>query len=320
MVRCELIVGFAKKYGVRFYDYLRLAIGFHPMLDQLFSGLAIGSIYMLIALGFTLVLGIGNMVNLSHGSIVVAGMYTVYALHTDLDTPIYLAVIVAMGVGAILSSIIYGLAIKPSIRRPSTDNGHRDQLVYTLLMMSVMTALFQLIFTSELLSLPFEEVRAVEILGVNVERARLIAFIVAVVATALLYAWMQFSTRGKILRMTGKFTESSHAIGVPVKRVFFSLFIFGGALAGLAGGLLMTVQPVSPISSFEILIVAFIVTIAARLTFIGVGVMGLLYGIAQVMLNSRVDSHLATALVFLAFLAVLSFDKLLSAKTRVRKA
>jgi len=290
------------------------------MLDQLFSGLAIGSIYMLIALGFTLVLGIGNMVNLSHGAIVVAGMYTVYSLHTDFNAPIYFAVIVAVGTGAVLSAIIYGLAIKPSIRRPSTDNGHRDQLVYTLLMMSVMTALFQLLFTGELLSLPFGEVRAVEILSVNVERARLVAFIVAVVATALLYAWMQFSTRGKILRMTGKFTESSHAIGVPVKRIFLSLFIFGGALAGLAGGLLMTVQPVSPVSSFEILIVAFIVTIAARLTFVGVGVMGLLYGIAQVMLNSRLDSHLATALVFLAFLAVLSFDKLLSAKTRVRKA
>jgi branched-chain amino acid transport system permease protein len=290
------------------------------MLDQLFSGLAIGSIYMLISLGFTLVLGIGNMVNLAHGSIVVAGMYTVYSLYTNYQISVYLGILAAIGVGAVFALGVYVLAIKPSLRNPTPDNGHRTQLVYTLLMLSFMTALFQLFFTSELLSLPFEERKAFIFLDVNIERARFVAFIIAIVVTIALYIWMQFSTLGKIVRMTGKFTESSNSIGVPVKRVFLAIFVFGGALAGLAGGLLMTVQPVAPDSSFSILIIAFIVTIAGRSSFIGVGIMGLLYGIGQVVLNARLDSHTATSVVFLAFLLVLSLDKILSAKKKVRAA
>jgi branched-chain amino acid transport system permease protein len=288
------------------------------MLGQLFSGLAIGSIYMLIALGFTLVLGIGNIVNLAHGSVVVTGMYTVYELNTKHNFPVYLAVLVAVVVGALVALIIYGVAIIPSFKR--TNNTHRDQLVYTLLIMSLITAIHQLLFTGQLLSLSFEKRDAFIFLGVNIERPRLIAFIVAIIVTGALYAWLQFTTQGKLLRMTGKFTASSHAIGVPVSKVFLLLFVLGGALAGLAGGLLMTVEPVAPGNAFSVLIVALLVAIAGRLTFIGVGIAGILYGITQVVLNSKFDSHLATALVFIAFLLVLSFERVFSSRSGRRLA
>jgi branched-chain amino acid transport system permease protein len=120
--------------------------------------------------------------------------------------------------------------------------------------------------------------------------------------------------------MTGKFTASSHAIGVPVSKVFLLLFVLGGALAGLAGGLLMTIEPVTPGNAFTVLIVALLVSIAGRLTFIGVGIAGLLYGIIQVTLNSRFDSHLATSLVFVVFLLVLSFERVFSSRSGRRLA
>jgi branched-chain amino acid transport system permease protein len=288
------------------------------MLEQVFSGVSIGALYVLLSLGFTTVLGIGNMVNLAHGSVVLAGMYTVLELNTSWGVPVYLAVALATVIGAIAALAIYGLAVVPS--RRAVGDGHREQLVYTLVIMSMLTAVFQLFFGGELRGLSFERDTSFQFVGVNLERARLVALVVAVVVTGAFYAWLQYSTRGKLLRMTGKFPGSSYAIGVPVQRIFLVLFCLGGAMAGLAGGLLITVLPVSPTLGFEFLVIALIVSIAGRLTFLGVGIVGLAYGTAQVLLNNTTSGSSASAILFMAFLAVLSLERVFVARSGRRTA
>lgn len=286
------------------------------MWQELVSGIAVGALYVLLALGFTVTLGIGDMVNLAYGSTVVAGMYTVFELN-ELGLSVYLAVVAAMVVCTVVSLVIYVLAIAPS-RRAGT--GHREQIVYTLVITSAMAIAFQLFFGGGLKGLPFTNEMALTFGGVSIDAARLVAFVVASAVTITFIVWLKFSMIGKLIAMTGKYTDSAYAIGVPVSRVFVGVFCIGGALAGLAGGLLMTILPVSPTLGLQFLIIALIVSIAGRLSFLGVGLVGLAYGIGQSVLNSHTSGSTASTIIFAAFLIVLSLDRVFSARIGRRRA
>ncbi|NYE18459.1 branched-chain amino acid ABC transporter permease [Microbacterium immunditiarum] len=288
------------------------------MLAEIISGLSIGSVYVLLALGFTLTLGVGDMVNLAHGATVVAGMYVVYTLVAALGLNAYVGVVLAGVVCALLSAVVYVVAIVPS---RSAGGGHNLQVVYTLVLSSLLVIIFQLVWGGQLVGLPFRQTEPWRILGVPVDPARGIAFFVAVALSAVFMVWLRYSLSGRLMRMTGRYTEGAYAIGVPVQWVFVAVFCLGGAMAGVAGGLLMTIQPVSPTLGFGFLIVALIVSIAARLSMFGVVLVGFFYGIAQAVLNSLIDPSLTSVVIFVAFLAILSIERVVSTTSnRARRA
>src|SRR5690606_3990279 len=140
------------------------------------------------------------------------------------------------------------------------------------------------------------------------------------VGTVALVLWLRCSTIGRLVLMTGKYTESAYAIGVPVPWVFLAVFCLGGALAGLAGGLLMTILPVSPTIGLQFLIIALIVSIAGRLSFAGVGLVGLAYGVGQAVLSSKLSGSATAMLIFAAFLGVLSLERIFIGRAARRQA
>lgn len=283
--------------------------------------MSVGALYVLLALGFAVTLGIGEMVNLAHGGTVVAGMYAVYALSTSFSVPVYLAVVAAVAVCTLLSLVIYLVAIEPSRRSGGGHaDSHREQVIYTLVITSALAIVFQLFFGGALKGLPFTQSEPVRLLGVSLSSARLIALVVATVVTVALVLWLRYSTIGRLVLMTGKYTESAYAIGVPVQWVFLAVFCLGGALAGLAGGLLMTILPVSPTIGLQFLIIALIVSIAGRLAFVGVGIVGLAYGIGQAVLSSKLSGSATATLIFAAFLAVLSLERIFAGRMARRQA
>jgi branched-chain amino acid transport system permease protein len=287
------------------------------MLAEIISGLSIGSMYVLLALGFSLCLGVGDMVNLAHGATVVAGMYVVFAFVTSLGMGTYIAVVLAAVICAVLSLLVYFVAIAPSQK---TGGGHNPQIVYTLVISSLLAVVFQLIFGGGLLGLPFSEASPWSFFGVTIDPARVVAFVVAMVTSVSFVIWLRYSFAGKLLRMTGKYTEGAYAIGIPVRQVFIVIFCLGGAMAGLAGGLLMTVLPVTPTLGLDFLIIALIVSIAGRLSLIWVSVVSLVYGVAQSILNRLLDTPTAATIIFAAFLAVLALERIISTRSKVRRA
>ncbi|HEY0639893.1 MAG TPA: branched-chain amino acid ABC transporter permease [Pseudonocardiaceae bacterium] len=286
------------------------------MIQDIVSGTTVGALYVLLALGFTVSLGIGDMVNLAHGSVVVAGMYSVFALNTEFGVSPYLAVVAATLICAVLSLVVYVLAIEPSRR---SGAGHREQVVYTLVITSGLAIAFQLFFGGDLKGLASGG-DVVSLAGITLSRARLVAFLVAVVVCAVFVIWLRYTTSGQLVRMTGRYTESAYAMGVPVRTVFVGVFCLGGALAGLAGGLLMTILPVSPTIGLDFLLIALIVAIAGRLSFAGIAVVGLAYGIVQAVLSNRIGGSNTALVVFVAFLAVLAAQKLFVGRLAARRA
>jgi len=287
------------------------------MLQDIISGTTVGALYVLLALGFTVTLGIGDMVNLAHGSVVVAGMYSVFALNTEFGVSPYLAVVAATVICAALSLVIYLLAIEPSRR---SGAGHREQVIYTLVITSGLAIAFQLFFGGDLKGLAFTGADVVTAGGITIAKARLVAFVIAVLVCAVFVVWLRYTTSGQLVRMTGRYTESAYAMGVPVRAVFIAVFCLGGALGGLAGGLLMTILPVSPTIGLDFLLIALIVAIAGRLSFVGVGVVGLAYGIVQAVLSNRIGGSSTALVVFVAFLAVLAAQRIFVGRLAARSA
>jgi branched-chain amino acid transport system permease protein len=284
-------------------------------MQELLSGLTVGGIYTLLALGFTLALGMGDLVNLAHGAFVVAGMYVVYEGVTNHGVNQYVAVVLAAaGVGA-AAFVIYK-AVMERARR----GGHRDQIIYSLVVLGAVQIAFQIFYGKiGLVALPGGSA-SVSIAGATVPKTRLVAFVVAIAVTILLAYVTSRTTLGRIVRATAWYENGSRAIGVPVEWVFAGVFVASGVLAGLAGGLMMTFLPVEPTLGLDFLLIALIVSIAGRLTFVGCVAVGLLYGVATTVLTQHFGNATAKFAVFGAFLVILalgeaaSFGKRMSAR------
>jgi branched-chain amino acid transport system permease protein len=280
-------------------------------MQELVSGLTVGGVYVLLALGFTLALGMGDLVNLAHGAFVVAGMYVVYEGVVEHNLNQYLAVALApvfVGGG---SYVVYRLVMERARR-----GGHRDQIIYSLLVLGALGVVYQLFYGEKgLVALPGGS-STVSFAGATVSSARLVAFVVALIVTALLAYVASRTTVGRLVRATASYESGARAIGVPVDRVFAGVFVASGATAGLAGGLMMTFLPVDPTLGLDFLLIALIVSIAGRLTFVGCVVIGLLYGVATTSLTAHFSNAVATLSIFIAFLLVLAGGEALAFRGR----
>ncbi len=272
------------------------------MTEAILSGALIGGLYSLLALGFTVKLRIADIVDIAHGSWVVLGMYTVLVAVNTAGLNPYVGVAIAVLAVTGMSLIVYKLMLE-SARR----TGHREQVVYTLLLLSVLQLVYQFFFGGALqrLQLPTSPM---SLLGVTVNRAQVVAGVVGVVVAILLYGLFRYSYLGKTMEMAGRSEDGARAIGIPVERVFMGLFAMGSALAGLAGGLIVTFQPVSPFLALEYVLIALLVSIAARLSFVGCVVTGVLYGVLSSVLTRWFGPGLATILVFVGFLLLIAGD------------
>jgi len=273
-------------------------------MQELLSGLTVGGVYTLLALGFTLALGMGDLVNLAHGAFVVGGMYVVYECVVTYDLNQYVAVVLAAAIVGVGAFVIYK-AVMERARR----GGHRDQIIYSLVVLGALEVIFQLFFAQQgLVALPGGS-KSVQIAGATVSTARLVAFVVALAVTILLAYVTSRTTLGRIVRATAWYESGSRAIGVPVEWVFAGVFVASGVLAGLAGGLMMTFLPVEPTLGLNFLLIALIVSIAGRLTFVGCVTIGLLYGVATTVLTAHVGNATSEFVIFGAFLIIIALGE-----------
>jgi len=277
------------------------------MMQSLLSGIAIGSLYVLMSLGFTIQLGIANIVNAAHGAFMVAGMYVVYYCVSRLGWNPYAGVLLSTVVVGVGSLVVYKLVME-SARKATGD---RYQLLYSMLLLTALSVLFQLLFGGELRGLN-EPVRSWRIGNGVITDPQIIAIVVANTVAFGFYCVFRFTTVGKILRICGKYEQGAKSIGVPVEAVFAGVFVLGSALAGLAGGLAMTYLPAQPYEGLDFVVIAFIVSIAARLDFLASIGVGLLYGVSQTVLNDVAGPGTAAVLTLSIFLVLLGAEHMIA--------
>lgn len=276
-------------------------------ISQFFNGLQLGSIYALVALGYTMVYGIAKLINFAHGDIIMVGGYTVFlAIGLPLfktGLPLWLAVVPAVIVCTLLGVLIERVAYKP------LRNSSRISLLITTIGVSLfLQNLFVKIFTSNAKPLPalFPQ-KSLSFGDVHLSLATVITIISTIILTYLLNLFVNKTKYGKAMLAVSEDYGAAELVGINVNQVMTMTFAIGSALAGVASVLYVASYP--QIQSFMgsmLGIKAFTAAVLGGIGSIpGAVVGGLILGIIEVLTRAYLSSAYADAIVFVILILVL---------------
>src|SRR5216684_1257271 len=286
---------------VSFRQENRMAFG------QVFvNWLLLGSLYAAVALGFSLVWGIMNIVNLAHGAFIIVGAYTAFWLYTQLHIDPYLGIPLTMAVLFVVGWIVQYVAINRVIRAP---------LLVTFLLTFgldlLITDLIQQFFSSDLRSINTAYAgNGLDIGSTHIAFDRLIAAVLAILLTAALNYFLTRTRTGNAILATGMDRDAARLMGISIRHTYALTFAIGAALAGAAGAMLSELYPFNPSVGGTFTLRAFVIVVLGGLgTPWGVVAGGLVFGLAEtvVPLIPGVGPGYDDAIAFAVLVIVLIF-------------
>jgi branched-chain amino acid transport system permease protein len=210
------------------------------LLEAMINGLLLSGVLALLALGLNLVFGVIDVVWIAYADLVMCGMYAVYWLHVYYGWPLPLACVAAIAIVAILGLCVHLLIIEPILRAPPVN-----QLLATggllFFLQSFATLLFGTDFRNLGVRLPI-----IEIHGIYISYARLMAFVAALAGAVALYLFLKRTYLGTAIRAISQDREMMGLMGVNERRIYLITSTIGGALAGLSACLLALQYDVHP--------------------------------------------------------------------------
>jgi branched-chain amino acid transport system permease protein len=254
------------------------------------SGLSQGSIYGLIALGYTMVYGVLRFINFAHGEVFMSGAMIGFFVATWLDdagiwtsaSPLSLilvllaSVITSAGITMVLERVAY---------RPLRGSPRLVPLITSIGASFFLQYAFLGLFGGAQKSYPLMPMLQgkVSILGFNINKIQLVVIITAIVMMAILYYFVERTKTGKSIRAVSEEPEIAALMGINVNRVIVTTFAVGGIMAGVAAVLyVMTFNQVSPFTGFIPGIKAFTAAVLGGIgNIVGAMLGGLLLGIVE---------------------------------------
>ncbi len=273
-------------------------------LSYLISGISLGSVYAIIALGYTMVYGIAKMLNFAHGDVIMIGGYISFIAVAELGLPGWASVLIAMVVCTILGILIEGLAYKPLRAAPSlavliTAIGVSYFLQNAaLLIWGASAKNYTPIVTGSLtLAGGALSIKYVSILTVA-------ACIVIMIGLTL---FTSRSKMGKAMRACSEDKGAAELMGINVNRTISMTFAIGSALAAIAGVLLCSYSPsLLPTTGSMPGIKAFTAAVFGGIGSIpGAFLGGILIGIIEALAKAYISTQLANSIVFAVLIIVL---------------
>ncbi|MBI3560149.1 MAG: branched-chain amino acid ABC transporter permease [Gammaproteobacteria bacterium] len=207
--------------------------------QQLINGLVLGSIYALIALGYTMVYGILGLINFAHGEITMFGAMVSLAilhallLHTGLPTAMIFALAL---LGAIGFCMALGFSIERVAYRPLRNAPRLAPLITAIGMSIVLQNTAMLIWGKKFLSFPdIIPIQRYQIAGANITNLQVAIIVLAIVLMLGLWTLIQRSRLGRAMRATAQSPELAALMGINPNRIISATFMLGAALAAIAG-------------------------------------------------------------------------------------
>jgi branched-chain amino acid transport system permease protein len=272
------------------------------LLQTLASGVLIGLIYALVAVGLTLIFGVMEIVNFSHGEFLMLGMYGafwMFALYA-LD-PIWTLPISAIGL-FFIGAGIYRLVIKRIIGAPPLA-----QVFTTFGLMILLRGIAQFLWKPDYRMIDKSSVTGhVTLLGVQVGLPQVVAGVGAVLTTVAVNLFLTRTRAGAALEATAADREAAQLMGIDSQRMFTLAWGIGAACAGVAGGLLATFFPIFPEVGANFVLIAFVVVnLGGFGSVAGAFWAGIIVGVVEVMGGLLLGPQFKTAIVLVLFLAML---------------
>lgn len=273
--------------------------------QTLLTGLLLGGVYGLIAMGLSLVFGVMRVVNFAHGNFVLLGMYAIYALYTSLGISPFLGILLVIPIGILFGALLQRVLIGRLI-----GAGDLRQLLLTLGLGIIIQNVAQIVFSPSQLSLPgFTWGSELIYVGTIVVRpAHVAGFLIAVVTSIALTVLLKRTDLGRQMRATVDDVAMAESSGVRTKRIYLVAMALGTCIALVAGAVLITYQPVSPAIGNQFLVLAFVAVVLGGLgNVIGAFVGGVLAGIVQQITAAYIGVDLQDVGLFALFILVLIF-------------
>jgi neutral amino acid transport system permease protein len=230
------------------------AKGLHDVAQTALSGLTLGTIYALGAVGLTLVYGILRLVNFAHGDFLTFGAYMAYLVNVTWGMPLAAAICFAMATTAVLGLLSERLMWGPMRAKGA---GFLQLILMSIGLAFVIRSAIQWFWGSEIRTLDVNVTESVTFLGLRIGETELIVVVVGIAVLVAVGLIVRFSLLGKRMRALSDNLDLAETAGIDTRRVILYTWLFAGALAGLAGVLSGALTNLRPELGFELLLPIF---------------------------------------------------------------
>ncbi len=267
------------------------------------NGLLIGGIYALVSIGVTLIFGVVKIVNFAQGEFVMIGMYISFFLATRFGIDPLASLAVSMPV-----LFVIGVLLQHFLIRRVLALGDMPQIFLTFALSLLLINVALLLFTANYRTVqtPYTEM-AIHLGPLYVAVGKLIAFVVAMVLSAVLWVFLHATDLGKAMRAAAQNRDVAMLMGINPDRVFCVAVGVALALAGAAGSLLMPFYPAYPLVGQVFVLMAFVAVVLGTLGNVtGALIASLMMGVAESLGIQFVGADSGLIVVFLMLLLTLA--------------
>ena len=274
-------------------------------LSYLINGLSLGSVYAIIALGYTMVYGIAKMLNFAHGDVIMVGGYIVFIAMNNLGLPAVVSVMISMVVCTILGIVIERIAYKPLRNAPSLA-----VLITAIGVSYLLQNLALLIWGSAPKSFTsVVSIQPLKLMGgaLTITGEALVTILVSVVIMIALTLFINRTRMGRSMLAVSEDRGAAQLMGINVNATISLTFAIGSALAAIAGALLCSAYPIlQPTTGAMPGIKAFVAAVFGGIGSIpGAMIGGILLGVIENLSKAYISAQLAYAIVFGVLIVVL---------------
>jgi branched-chain amino acid transport system permease protein len=279
-------------------------LGLDVILQSLLSGVFMGSVYALVAIGFTLVFGVTDIVNFAHGHLVMGAMFVTYVLFKAAQIDPYLSLVVVLPLFFGLGALLYRLVIARIVDAP-----HSAHMMVTLGLLIFLENVANLFFGGDLRGITTAYTTSSYLVGeVSVPLARAGAAAVSLGAVLVLGLFLRRTALGKAVRAAANNREGAALVGIDVGRVYLVSFSLGTVAAALAGAVIVPFSLVSPFVGHDFMLKAFVIAVLGGLGSVGGALAGgLVIGLVEAMSSLWISASLGNAFVFAILILVLLY-------------
>ena len=284
------------------------------ILQQSINGVYLGCLYVMVALGLTLIYGVMNQINFAHADFVTVGAFTAFFAVTRVATKVFglpdtvaylLSIVLALGAGALL-----GLLINATVFAPLRERGDELRPLIATIGVSVLLENGQLALFGPIpyqFDSPFAK-ETIRFGKIFFSQQSVLVVVVAALAIGALYWFMKFTTTGKALRAVSQDRETAGLMGINQAFLIGLTIVIASALAGAAGALIGPVLVLTPFAGASVVVKAFaIVIIGGFGNMEGTILAGILVGVIEAFTVQYLGSGVIDLVVFVLLLLMLVF-------------
>ncbi|NYE06713.1 branched-chain amino acid transport system permease protein [Bacillus niacini] len=226
------------------------------LIQQLFNGMTIGSVYSLVALGLTLVYGILHIPNFAHGALYMMGGYITLTMMTKYGLHYWLAIFVSILVVGVIGVLMERFVFHPLREAPPIHDK-----IAAIGILLFLEAFAQFVWGAEFQSMPTPYGQVVQIFGLTFTMQRLLIVISAIVVMILLTLFLKKTFTGSTIIAMSQNREGANLVGINTNRVAMLTFMISGGLAAIAASLSAPINLVFPAMGQLVILKAFVIII-----------------------------------------------------------